>query len=243
MPTWLIVVSLVALLCVRSSLAFFGFGASRVSTKLQGTSDDFLALEKKLLQKQNNAVNNMPVAQTVQETKVKAVEKKPVPQQVSKAAVSKAQTFTVVEAKKQTTTVPVAKVAQTAAPVVQTKTIVSTAPATSTADYFTGITLGVAPYLLIPVLAFNAVKGLIRKPKPLPKVETKPPRRMPYTKPLSEGAKEGIDELLSGKSSPELELTRKGIKLSASAFAVAGTLTGVLFAVNQDQGVRFSKSP
>jgi hypothetical protein len=102
----------------------------------------------------------------------------------------------------------------------------------SSTDVFLGIGLGLAPYLAIPIILFNAAKGLFKQPKPLPVVETPQPKVSPYSKSLGEGLKEGFDELLSGKSTPDLELTRKGIKLSVGGFTVAALFTGVLLALN-----------
>jgi hypothetical protein len=101
--------------------------------------------------------------------------------------------------------------------------------ALSGGEFAVGLGLGLVPYLLIPVIALSAVKGLIKAPKPLP-VPVEPTTTVgAYTKSLQEGLNEGIRELFSEQTA-DTELTKKGIKLSAGGFGVAIALTAVLFA-------------
>jgi hypothetical protein len=103
------------------------------------------------------------------------------------------------------------------------------ASALSGGEFAVGLGLGLVPYLLIPVIALSAVKGLIKAPKPLP-VPVEPTTTVgAYTKSLREGLNEGIKELFSEQTA-DTELTKKGIKLSAGGFGVAIALTAVLFA-------------
>ena len=123
------------------------------------------------------------------------------------------------------------------------KTVVEK-PATSElsqSDFLGGVALGLSPYIILPAILLAGVKGTIKQPKP-PVVQRngeavpadslkiyaealgdqrQPPKASRYNKPLSEGVKEGLAELKSGKSTEELELTRKGIKLSVTGFGVA----------------------
>ena len=118
-----------------------------------------------------------------------------------------------------------------AAPVVQQVIAVSPSPpatAMSGGEFAAGLGLGLAPYLLIPVLALNSVKGLIKPAKPLP-VPVAPTTTVgAYTKSLQDGLNEGIKELFSEQNA-DTDLTKKGIKLSAAGFASAIALTAVLF--------------
>ena len=91
-------------------------------------------------------------------------------------------------------------------------------------EFIAGLGLGLAPYIVVPVLAFNALKGLVKEPKPLPVVEVKPPKVNPYSKPIAEGLKEGVEELISGKQS------RRGILFSLAGFGSAAVLAGALIA-------------
>jgi len=113
-----------------------------------------------------------------------------------------------------------------AAPV--TKTVTSTSVPVEANAITTGIALGSAPYLLIALVAASAAGGLLKKPKTVitgPKVT-----KGAFTKPINVGAKEGIDELLSGKVTEELELSRKGIKLSLAGFGAAAAGAALLLA-------------
>jgi hypothetical protein len=122
----------------------------------------------------------------------------------------------------------------TAAPAVQK--VISVPPvAPSTAlsggEFSIGLGLGLLPYLLLPVLALNAAKGLLKPPKPLP-VPVEPTTTVgAYTKSLQEGLNEGIKELFSEQTA-DTDLTKKGIKLSAAGFGSAIVLTAVLFATS-----------
>ncbi|KAJ1429874.1 hypothetical protein B484DRAFT_56177, partial [Ochromonadaceae sp. CCMP2298] len=123
-----------------------------------------------------------------------------------------------------------APVKVTAAPVA-VKSVEPSAPAGSEVVPL-GVGLGLAPYLLIPLLAFPALKGLLKPPKPLPVVVKKVPKVAPYSKSLAEGLKEGLADLQSGKSTPDLDLTRKSIKLSLGGFGIAAVLAGALVATS-----------
>lgn len=113
------------------------------------------------------------------------------------------------------------------APVAQK--VVSVAPTApdgplSSTDALTGVGLGLAPFLLLPGLLLQGIK----KAKPLP-VEAPPaPKTSVFDAPLLDGAKEGIAELFSGAKTEELELSRKGLALSAAGFATAAALTAAL---------------
>ena len=115
--------------------------------------------------------------------------------------------------------------------VIQVISVPPSEPATalSGGEFAIGLGVGFLPYLLIPVVALSAVKGLIKAPKPLP-VPVEPTTTVgAYTKSLREGLNEGIKELFSEQTA-DTELTKKGIKLSAAGFGVAIALTAVLFA-------------
>lgn len=201
--------------------------ASRSSFTMAASSDEFSALTKKLMDKKEQAA----VATTSPKKEVvtsKAQTPKPV---VTAKPVVSAPTVTAPVVNK------VEPVKVVAAPVEKVQKVIevpSTPPTTalSAPEAFLGIGLGLAPYLAIPFILFNAVKGLLKKPKPLPVVEVQKPKVVPYTKSLGEGLKEGIDELLSGKSTEDLDLTRKGIKLSVGGFSVAALFTGLLLVLN-----------
>jgi hypothetical protein len=134
--------------------------------------------------------------------------------------------------------VKAAPVVQKAAPVVQkmapvVKQVVSVAPtappsALSGLDLAEGLGIGLVPYLLIPALIFSSVKGLVKPSKPLPKASKPAVTAGAYTKPLNVGAKEGLNEFLSGKETADNQLTKKGIKLSAAGFGSAIVLSAVL---------------
>lgn len=113
--------------------------------------------------------------------------------------------------------------------------VVSTQPSLSGGEYAAGIGLGLAPFLLIPVVLFNAAKKLVVAPKPLPETPVVQPKVATYTKPIGDGAKEGFSELLSNKQDEELQLTRKGVKLVIGSLAVAGGLTAALFATSLNE--------
>ena len=106
---------------------------------------------------------------------------------------------------------------------------VAPSTALSGGEFSIGLGLGLLPYLLLPVLALNAAKGLFKPPKPLP-VPVEPTTTVgAYTKSLQEGLNEGIKELFSEQTA-DTDLTKKGIKLSAAGFGSAIVLTAVLFA-------------
>merc|ERR1711871_1275422 len=116
------------------------------------------------------------------------------------------------------------------APVVY-KAVETTTPSGSGDVIAAGIALGAAPYLVVGLGAAAFAGGLVKKPKAITKPETRLPlnikgnpitRQVPlYNKPISEGISEGIDELNSGKITPELEASRKNIKLTLAGFAIA----------------------
>ena len=87
-----------------------------------------------------------------------------------------------------------------------------------------GIGLGLLPYLLIPFLLLNAVKGFFRRPDPINQVSPPQAKVKAYTKPLMEGAKEGYTELASGKKTKDLDDIRNGYKLAFSSFAIAAVV-------------------
>ena len=106
---------------------------------------------------------------------------------------------------------------------------VAPSTALSGGEFSIGLGLGLLPYLLLPVLALNAAKGLFKPPKPLP-VPVEPTTTVgAYTKSLQEGLNEGIKELFSEQTA-DTDLTKKGIKLSAAGFGSAIVLTAVLLA-------------
>jgi len=125
--------------------------------------------------------------------------------------------------------VPVKEAVPTKPAVVASPPPVIAVPPTSASslpsfEFIAGLGLGLAPYIVVPVLAFNALKGLVKEPKPLPVVEVKPPKVNPYSKPIAEGLKEGVEELISGKQS------RRGILFSLAGFGSAAVLAGALIA-------------
>ncbi len=98
-------------------------------------------------------------------------------------------------------------------------------------DALVGISLGLVPFVLIPVALLNVAQGLIKKPKAIKEPASGKKVIKTFNKPLDVGAKEGIDELLSGKVTEDLELTRKGIKLSLAGFSSAAAGVAILFAL------------
>lgn len=197
------------------------FRPARVSSRSQlnmaVNNDDFAALEKKISSKQSTA------AQTTAAPAKKAAA--PVSSKPAAAAPAKKVAAPVASKPAAVVAKPAAPVVQksTPAPVVQkaAPTVVKSievAPASasslSSGDFAAGVFLGLAPLVVLPVVLLSAAKGLLGKPKPLPVPEAPKVKVQPYNKALGDGAKEGIDELLSGKVTPDLELTRKGIKLS-----------------------------
>ena len=218
---------------------------ARSSLSAASSPDDFADLTKKLLEKKEAAKIVAP--STGKETK--KVESKVVPVPTPKPVVKVAPVAPAAPApaKVVAPAAPV-KVAPVPAKTVETVKVVapvqkvekiievpSTPPPSAVAsstDVILGIGLGLAPYIAIPIILFNSLKGLLKKPKPLPVVEPPKPKVPPYAKSLGEGLKEGIEELLSGKSTPELDLTRKGIKLSVGGFSVAALFTGLLLVLN-----------
>ena len=183
---------------------------------------DFSALEKKLGSRSASVVGTptkaTPATNAKKSTpapKVAAVVSKPAPAKV----VTPAKVFTPAKVASPVKAASPAKVAaeikKEAAPVF-TKSVPppSASSGLSTGEALAGVALGLTPFLLVPVIALSAVKGLVSPPKPIATPEP-PKTKVPvYTKPLNEGAKEGIEELLSDKVTPDLELTRRGIKLS-----------------------------
>ena len=98
-------------------------------------------------------------------------------------------------------------------------------------DALVGISLGLVPFVLIPVALLNVAQGLIKKPKPTVAAPSGKKVIRTFNKPLDVGAKEGIEELLSGKVTEDLELTRKGIKLSLAGFSSAAAGVALLLAL------------
>eukprot|EP01039_Chlorochromonas_danica_P000511 gene511-550_t len=208
------------------------YGMSKI---FMSVNDDFAALEKKLASRlATPEVTSAPeVKKTVTTTKSflptpHSTTTKPVAEKVVAKPVTAAKPAVNVATNK-VVSVPT-KVASTKTETV-TKTTVAppTATAASAGDFIAGIGLGLAPFVLIPVVAFNFAKKLVSQAKPLPgAVEAgKAPKVKPYSKSLKEGAKEGIEELLSTKSTTELNLSRKGAKIAIGSFTLAALLTGV----------------
>lgn len=224
---------------------------------LKAANADFSALEAKLAQKRAEQT-------TTTATAVKK-ETKPVSAKTSAAAPA-TKTATVAPSKPAVVSKPVvqkpvavsqsaspAVVAKKEAPVVirktETKTVAvqgTPAPAPTPAgsnDALVGVSLGLAPFLLLPVVALNAAKQIKIKPKPLPVEQPKATKIAVYNKPLGVGAKEGIDELLSGKKTEDLENTRRGIKFSIGGFAAAAAATAVLFTLNPSKPPESAVAP
>eukprot|EP01040_Poterioochromonas_malhamensis_P007542 gene7541-8143_t len=120
---------------------------------------------------------------------------------------------------------PVVKQEQKQVQQVAASQVVTSENKITSLEVFEGIGLGTLPFILVPVVLFNSVKGLLPKPQP---AASKAPAAAPvkakvqtYTKSLAEGAKEGYAELASGKSTPELDDTRRAYKIVGASFAVA----------------------
>jgi hypothetical protein len=151
--------------------------------------------------------------------------------------VSKNEVFAPLSPKEVKVVAPVQSVAAPSIPTFKSKNapvaqkVVSVAPTApdgplSSTDALVGVGLGLAPFLLLPGLL---LKG-INKAKPLPVEAPSTPKVSVFDAPLLEGAKEGIAELFSGAKTEELELSRKGLALSAAGFATAAAFTAALFA-------------
>jgi hypothetical protein len=134
----------------------------------------------------------------------------------------------------QKVALPVQKIVQKAAPVVQ-KTV-SVVPSSSagfiapigTNDFFAGVGLGLAPFVIIPAILFSTLKGLIKPAKPLPVPVKAAVTKGAYIKSFTEGSKEGLKEFFSGAGS-ENDLAQKTLKLSGAGFGSAVLLSAVLF--------------
>ena len=249
---------ILALLVVFVSLAFVSsfapkvFSNIRLSSSLKmaigGAADDEFALLQKKIAARVAAEKSAP-----KKAEVKKVEaKKP---EVKKAEVKKVEAakpvVKKVEAPKavvkpvaapKPVAIPAVKpvvaakpvAAPAAKPVAAVKPVASVAVQQSSssgisgAETAAGIALGVAPYLLIPALLLSSAKNLIKKPKPLPVPAAAKSKVAPYSKPLGAGVKEGLDELLSGKKTEDLELTRKGLKFAVGGFALGGVFLALL---------------
>lgn len=131
---------------------------------------------------------------------------------------------------------PVVKQEQKQVQQVAASQVVSSENKITSLEVFEGIGLGTLPFILVPVVLFNSVKGLIPKPQP---AASKAPAAAPvkakvqtYTKSLAEGAKEGYAELASGKSTPELDDTRRAYKIVGASFAVAIATAAFSFLFN-----------
>jgi hypothetical protein len=119
-----------------------------------------------------------------------------------------------------------------AAPVVQKIISVDPSVPLSVPEVIGGIGLGLTPFLILPVLAFNAAKGLVKPPRPLP-VPAEPTTTVgAYTKSLGEGLSEGFKELFT-ESNADTDLTKKGIFLSLGGFTVSAIFGAVLFITSQ----------
>jgi hypothetical protein len=202
---------------------------------LSMSSDAFADLQKKLNARLSNKVSlsQAPIqSETKLETTEKLVENQKAEQNTvvtNKNLVTKASaaTPTVSSIVATTKIQPETSALATKTTIVQPSQPVQ--HSLSVGEYAAGITLGILPYVFLPAILLNSLTKFVKKPKPLPIIADPPRKVEPYNKPLADGAKEGITELLSGKSSPDLDLTRKGIKLSLGSFALAGILTGVMF--------------
>jgi hypothetical protein len=131
-----------------------------------------------------------------------------------------------------TIVVPVKEVAK------EVKTIISVDPSVplSVPEVIVGVGLGIAPFLILPVLAFNAAKSLVKPPRPLP-VPVEPTTTVgAYTKSLGEGLSEGFKELFT-ESNADTDLTKKGIFLSLGGFTLSAIFGGVLFITSQKSEV------
>lgn len=232
-------ITLIALISYLKIVGAFYHNGILVRTARSSISmaaqEEFSDLTKKLLEKKVTAVVETKPKQAVAVPKVEANQPKPVV--VPKPVVTKVESAPVkaaapVVVKKAEPVKVVAPVAPKVQKIIEVPATPAPSAIASSTDVFLGVGLGLAPYLAIPIVLFNAAKSLFKKPKPLPVVETPKPKVSPYSKSLGEGLKEGFDELLSGKSTPDLELTRKGIKLSVGGFTVAAVFTGVLLALN-----------
>jgi len=167
---------------------------------------------------------------------VKPVEVKKTVETVKPVELKKTvETVKPVELKKTVETVKPVEVKKTVSPV-SSKTTTSVQVESNAIP--TGIAIGSAPYLVIALLAAGAVGGF-KKPKPIsgPKIT-----KGAFTKPINVGAKEGIDELLSGKVTEELELSRKGIKLSLAGFGAAAAGAALLIASQSKPEVKEIKT-
>jgi hypothetical protein len=129
-----------------------------------------------------------------------------------------------------TIVVPVKEVAK------EVKTIISVDPTPSvplsTPELIGGIGLGIAPFLILPVLAFNAAKGLIEPPRPLPVPAERIDTVGAYTKSLGDGLSEGFKELFE-ENNADTDLTKKGILLSLGGFTFSAVFGGILFLTSQ----------
>ena len=213
--------------------------ARSLSSISMASQEDFSDLTKKLLEKKVTAEPTKQVTVAVPKVESKPKQTAPVPKAVvvpkpeaSKVTTASVKTTAPVVVKKAEPVKVVAPVAQKVEKIIEVPSTPPPSAVASSIDVVLGFGLGLAPYLAIPIILFNSAKSLFKKPKPLPVVEAPKPKVSPYSKSLGEGLKEGFDELLSGKSTPDLELTRKGIKLSIGGFAVAALFTGVLVTLN-----------
>ena len=229
--------------------------SSRFAGKLMMA--DLSSLEAKIAAKENAKAASAKAVKVEKKVEKKVVEKKaaPAPKTTTVTAsskktapvvavtkkVSKNEVFAPLSPKEVKTVAPApAKVVAVpsfpafvskSAPVAQK--VVSSSPVApegslSSSDALVGVGLGLAPFLLLPGLL---LKG-INKPKPLPVEAPSAPKVSVFDAPLLDGAKQGIAELLSGAKTEELELSRKGLALSAAGFATAAAFTAALFATS-----------
>lgn len=218
---------------------------TRTFSRLSMNNDQLALLEKKLLERKaaanEQAVEVKSAAPATTTTNKKTVivsQPKKDTSTITAKVASTAQQKTVIinptDVKSKVSTATSTVVTPQQKPVASAATVTTTPASLSTGDFVAGVGLGLLPYLLIPAILLNAVKGFLgtlKKPKPLPVVQAPPvkAKSAPYTKSLGEGAKEGLSELLSGKKTEELELTRKAFKLSAAAFGMSAVLGAVIF--------------
>lgn len=260
----------------------FGFAPVQLGWRNRATSplsaikdDEFAQLTKKLSQKVVEKASSPSVQEEkkIEEPAVVAAPTTTTPTSVSSAKVATKAAPAKTEVEKK-----VEQAAKTVItkPAVQGKTQTATTTAVkvvvaqpaqpsdslSTVEYLQGIGLGAAPFLIIPVLLFNAFSGTIKKvggilqktsnkPDSVTKVSAKvaaepvkPVKKVveTYNKPLLEGAKEGINDLVSGKVSADLQETRRALKYAGGAFAASIVFGGLLLTVGGGEGAE-SKSP
>ena len=195
------------------------------------------------VQKTKSVASSTKAAPAKKEVKLELVEN-PADRKKEKAAPTKQTVMP--PAPKKVETAPV----KAAAPV---KIAPSYTPSASTelsgGDVAVGVGLGLAPYLLIPVVVASGVNGLLKKPARSQKeikgmdaiakggLRRNPaegdavlPRAKQFDKSLGEGAAQGIKELQSGNVD---QGTKNGLKLNAGSLGLSAVGLVALFALGQ----------